>query len=95
VLGLDRRGWRRGDTEDGGRITRMEKDLPGGQLAVIDLHPGFVVGMVAAHADQTIAAVRVSPPGAGRWDTRNTVPPARLDPVIASELLRDLTGIAA
>ncbi|MFC4062850.1 WGR and DUF4132 domain-containing protein [Planomonospora corallina] len=76
VLGLERRGWRRGDPQDAGWQGWIERDLPGGRIFTVGLEPGVAVGYVETESEQTLHVSR------GDFDG--------LDPVTASEIMRDL-----
>jgi hypothetical protein len=95
VLGLEKKGWRRGAPQDAGIQGWMERPLRDGRYAVIDLDPGIVVGMVAEFDQQTLGKLYISDTADGRWSARPAVPIDRLDPVTASELMRDLTDLTA
>lgn len=90
VLGLESRGWRRGEPQDGGGIWWMTKPLPGGVEAHLTLDPGIIVGAVAEYPEQTLGEIELYEANAWsssgkRFDT--------LDPIVASELLRDLMAL--
>nr|WP_062331658.1 DUF4132 domain-containing protein [Herbidospora sakaeratensis] len=76
VLGLERRGWRRGAPQDAGWQGWIERDLPGGATLTIGLDPGVPIGYVEMEEEQTLM---VSPEHF-----------TGLDPVTASEIMRDL-----
>jgi hypothetical protein len=81
LLGLDRRGWRREMSGDSGWQDRLERQLPGGATATVELEPGMLAGAVEAEPQQTVTAVTVRWAGAGP------------DPVTASEIIRDLEAV--
>ncbi|HLU75780.1 MAG TPA: DUF4132 domain-containing protein [Nonomuraea sp.] len=56
VLGLERRGWRRGDPQDAGWQGWIEKDVPGGTVTV-GLDPGLIVGDPDFAEEQTLTGV--------------------------------------
>ncbi|WP_285939013.1 DUF4132 domain-containing protein [Actinomadura xylanilytica] len=87
VLGLTRGAWERGTPEDGGVETRMTRPLPGGLTLVADLDPGIVIGLVDHFPEQRLRSIAL----AGRGETPPTF--GDLDPVTASELLTELTGL--
>ncbi|MCB9603270.1 MAG: DUF4132 domain-containing protein [Sandaracinus sp.] len=93
VLGLESRGWRRGDPQDGGGIWWMERRLPGLTLtAVLELDPGIVVGDVSMFPEQTLRTVYIS--NVGYVWRRERVSTLDEVPAIAmSELLRDLEAL--
>lgn len=95
VLGLESRGWRRGDPQDGGGIWWMERKLPGLPLtAVLDLEPGIVVGEVTMFPEQTLHAVYVSKSGYV-WQRERVQVLGELPAIALSELLRDLESLRA
>jgi len=95
VLGLESRGWRRGDPQDGGGIWWMERKLPGLPLtAVLDLEPGIIVGAVTEFPEQTLHAVYVSKSGYV-WQRERVQVLGELPAIAVSELLRDLEALRA
>ncbi|MFC9975113.1 DUF4132 domain-containing protein [Spirillospora sp. NPDC127200] len=80
VLGLERRGWRRGAPMDAGVQETVSRVLPGGHEVVVVLDPGIPVGHVDGAGDQRIGHV-VLDRGRRFGD---------LGPVAASEMLADL-----
>lgn len=96
VLGLERRGWRREEPQDGGVQGHIELKL-GPQLEMaISLDPGIVVGMVTEFPEQKLTDVFLHDgDGTGWRPTGARIPLGRLDPVAASEIIRDLTEISA
>ncbi|GII61525.1 hypothetical protein Skr01_16100 [Sphaerisporangium krabiense] len=77
VLGLERRGWRRGSPQDAGIQYWIERDVPGGGTITIGLVPGVAVGYADFADEQTLEGVSLD----------------GLDPITASEILRDLREI--
>jgi hypothetical protein len=95
AIGLEHRGWRRDDPSDGGYIGAIVRELPGDLVAAVALDPGLYAGYVDATA-QTLGALTLR--RAGAWDThtwnnQDGVAFDTLDPIVASELLRDLDGL--
>jgi hypothetical protein len=84
LLGLERSGWSRGAAEDGGVQLSVRRPLTADHTLVVHLEPGIRVGNPALFPPQRITDL----PIAGR--------PARtfadFDPVLVSEIIRDLTG---
>ncbi|MFI6516872.1 DUF4132 domain-containing protein [Spirillospora sp. NPDC050679] len=80
VLGLERRGWRRGAPMDAGVQETVSRVLPGGHEVVVVLDPGIPVGHIDGAGDQRISHV-VLDRGRRFGD---------LGPVAASEMLADL-----
>lgn len=93
VVGLERRGWRRGAPQDAGHQGWLERDVPGNRIVMVDLDPGIAVGYLDMFPEQTLERVWVKGPGDSYWGDRSTTPFDVLDPVTASEILRDLEEI--
>ena len=87
VLGLDRRGWRRGASEQGGRVYAWQKEL-GEHLVVLPLDPGIYLGAPLDEPRQTLGAVVVTSEGSTRAS-------ADLSELQASELLADLEDLTS
>ena len=94
LLGLERRGWRRGAPQDGGVQGWFELEAPGDLTVIVDVDPGIVVGEPAMFPEQRITDVWLKRPGDSWWGpSRGGAPFGSLDRVTASELLRDLTEV--
>jgi predicted DNA-binding WGR domain protein len=92
VLGLEARGWRRGAAQDGGGIWWFEKRIPATQHeAHLELDPGIIVGMVNENPEQKLGSVKIV--RANTWHDTEPMPLGRLDPIVFSELVRDLEGL--
>ncbi|MET3133991.1 putative DNA-binding WGR domain protein [Oxalobacteraceae bacterium GrIS 1.11] len=92
VLGLANKGWRRGAAQDGGGISYFTKTIGASQMIELRLDPGIIVGMVDEYPEQTLREVRTGAPDA--WgEVGHGAPMASLDPIAASELIRDLQGL--
>ncbi|MFI6516873.1 DUF4132 domain-containing protein [Spirillospora sp. NPDC050679] len=83
VLGLDRFGWERGGGTDSGVRIEMVRPLPGGRRLALALDPGIHLGRGGESPDQTLGAVVLS--GTGAF--------GGLDPVLASEILTELSTL--
>ncbi|MFC5835546.1 DUF4132 domain-containing protein, partial [Nonomuraea insulae] len=77
VIGLERRGWRRGAPQDAGIQFWIERDVPAGGTITIGLIPGIAIGYHDFADEQTLAGVDL----------------VGLDPITVSEILRDLREI--
>ncbi|MEV0829015.1 DUF4132 domain-containing protein [Nonomuraea rubra] len=77
VVGLERRGWRRGAPQDAGIQGWIERDVPGGRTLTISLDPGIAIGYLDFAEEQSLIGVSVE----------------GLDPITASEIIRDLREI--
>ncbi|AKJ04056.1 putative DNA-binding WGR domain protein [Archangium gephyra] len=91
VLGLETRGWRRGPPQDAGVVGWMEKHLGPDRLIELDLDPGLYTGMLSESPEQTLGTVKVREPNT--WGKEGTHPLGTLDPILFSELVRDLEGL--
>jgi hypothetical protein len=89
VLGLERRGWRRAPAMDGGVQPWLYRPIPG-RTVVATLDPGVAVGAVDVLPEQRITGVWISDRPGGDWQPRDPPRLSELDPITASELLRDL-----
>lgn len=92
VLGLANRGWERGQAEDGGWIGWFSKRLPGGLQVDAQLDPGTVVGDTSYEPKQRITTLELR--RTGTWAPDGLVPFSQLDPILASEVLRDIDQLA-
>jgi hypothetical protein len=93
VLGLMNRGWQRGPQAEGawvGRICRRLGD--GGLEARLPVSPGFELGSPALQEGQHLQGLLLCQAGAPAGG--GTVAFSRLDPIAASELLRDVALLA-
>ncbi|WP_222108499.1 DUF4132 domain-containing protein [Streptomyces cupreus] len=96
LLGLTKRGWERGTPQDAGVERWFHRRIDEGRYLVIDLDPGIAVGAVDMLGDQTFHAVWLNTTPDDYWRNRkNDLSFAGLDPIIASELLADLTEVTA
>ena len=77
VIGLERRGWRRGAPQDAGWQGWIERDVPGGRTITIGLDPGIAIGYLDFADEQTLVELGLD----------------GLDPITTSEILRDLRDI--
>jgi len=94
VLGLVNKGWRRGMAQDGGGIWYFTKPLANGKVIELLLDPGIIVGMVNEYPEQELGEVQFGSPGA--WGGMQQADPlSGLDPIAASELIRDLEALRA
>jgi hypothetical protein len=87
VLGLDRRGWRRDASEQGGRVYAWQKEL-GDLVVVLPLDPGIYLGAPLDEPNQTLGPVSLTSEDIPRnWSD--------LSPLQASELLADLEDLTS
>jgi hypothetical protein len=96
LLGLERRGWRRGRPQDAGVQGWFERDVPGGLHLVLAIDPGIAVGAIEVLGDQTVEAIFVAPSSGHHWFRPDQDDRIReLDPITAAEALRELTEVLA
>jgi Domain of unknown function (DUF4132) len=94
VLGLVKRGWERGIPLDAGMERWISRQVSADRHVVIDLDPGFAVGVLDEFPEQRLEYVWInSRPDdyRPREGTPHTF--AELDPVTASEILADLASL--
>ncbi|NZA25471.1 DUF4132 domain-containing protein [Luteimonas sp. SJ-92] len=94
VLGLVNKGWRRGQAQDGGGIWYFNKPLGRDRAIELSFEPGIIVGLVDEYPEQTLLEVQVGQPS-GWGEIQNGEPLSSLDPIAASELIRDLESLRA
>jgi predicted DNA-binding WGR domain protein len=98
LMGLERRGWRRESPQDAGIQAAMELVLAPNLEVAVELDPGIIVGMPTEFAEQKLTHIYVHDGTAySSWSRGNKglIPLGKLDPVAASEIIRDLTDITA
>jgi hypothetical protein len=96
VLGLERRGWRRGAAQDAGIQAWMERDLPDGYTVSVGLDPGIAVGYVTMFPEQKLEGIQVDRGRSTYYYARDRTARLRdLDPVTISEIIRDLEEVIA
>ncbi|THV30701.1 DUF4132 domain-containing protein [Glycomyces paridis] len=95
VLGLTKRGWQRGEPQDGGVEPGVYLALAGGGYVTLSLDPGIWVGMVGENPVQTFVGVRLADSEAYDWygAREDRTPPPAVDALTASEILVTLTRL--
>lgn len=94
VLGLVNKGWRRGQAQDGGGIWYFTKPLTRDLVIELGFEPGIIVGLVDEYPEQTLNELQVGK--ASEWGgMQNGKPFSVLDPIAASELIRDMQMLCA
>ncbi|MFF0739923.1 WGR and DUF4132 domain-containing protein [Streptomyces sp. NPDC004111] len=94
MLGLTKRGWRRGVPQDAGVENEITKTLGDNVHLVIDLDGGIAVGAIEVIPDQKLAHVSLETVPSKSWSQQDSgLRFGDLDPVAASELLADLTDL--
>jgi hypothetical protein len=94
VLTLDRRGWRRQEAVKAGIQPGFDRVVGSGRTLSVHLDPG-IVGQVGFDPEQKLVAVFLHDGSVDAWSLTeaNTLPLGSLDPIVASEILRDLTDV--
>ncbi|MEV6999925.1 DUF4132 domain-containing protein [Streptomyces sp. NPDC093982] len=96
LLGLTKRGWERGTPQDAGVERWFSRRMATDRYLVIELDPGIAVGMVEEFGDQKFETVFLDTRPDDYWRRREyKLRFGGLDPVIASEILADLTEVTA
>ncbi|MGW4891533.1 DUF4132 domain-containing protein [Kitasatospora sp. NPDC004240] len=94
LLGLQRRGWERGEPQDAGVERWFSRPLGRDRHLVIGLGQGIAVGMIDEFPDQELETVWLDTRPCDYWSRNEyTLTFGRLDPVIVSEVLADLTEL--
>lgn len=88
ILGLTSRGWNRGVPMDAGVVGEMDKPV-GGRSVELEIDPGLATGMLDLNPEQRIAGVTLG----SRWSREPSEKFSVLDPILISELIRDLEGL--
>jgi predicted DNA-binding WGR domain protein len=92
VMGLVNRGWERGQAQDAGWVGWFTRRVGEGLTAQLDLDPGLSIGDPSYAPKQRLPGIVLRK--TGTWDNQGLVNFERLDPIIASELLRDVALLA-
>ncbi|MCP2164022.1 WGR and DUF4132 domain-containing protein [Goodfellowiella coeruleoviolacea] len=96
VIGLERRGWVRGAPQDAGVQCWTYLPIAAGRTVTISLDPGIIPGEPAYWPEQKLTDIWLSTATHGDWRppaANGEVTLGTLDPVVVSELLRDLTDL--
>ncbi|MFJ4582469.1 DUF4132 domain-containing protein [Streptomyces echinatus] len=94
LLGLTKRGWERGEPQDAGVERWFHRRIDDDHYLVIGLDEGIAVGALDVFPDQTFEYVWLDSAPGDYWRSgRYTLRFGDLDPVIASEILADLTEV--
>jgi len=94
LFGLERRGWMRGKAGDAATLNYFIRPVPGGDRALaIMFEPGFAIyDPTLDSAEQTLGNVHTGTKD--RWPSAD-VDFATIDPILASEIARDLLAITS
>ena len=95
---LDRLGWLRGSPEDAGVFYSHSKPFYAAEVTAIVTYPGVPIGYMDGWEDQKIEAVYFLSgivEGDALFDRRAKIKLSDVEPIVLSEVLRDLTQVAA
>ena len=97
ILGLTNRGWERGGPQDAGMEHIIFRRLADDRYAVIELDPGIAAGLPNEFPQQTLQVVGLDDRHPeGYWTGKRAgLAFGSVDPVMASELLSDLTDLVS
>ncbi|MEV7189658.1 DUF4132 domain-containing protein [Kitasatospora sp. NPDC093102] len=94
LVGMERRGWRRGEPQDNGVEQWLSRRVGPDLYVVIAPEEGIAVGMFDSYPEQRVETVWLDRHPGDYWPRNRTFPTfAELDPVIASEVIADLTEL--
>jgi hypothetical protein len=96
VIGLERLGWAREAPQDAGFQGSISRPAGPGRFIVIGLDPGIVAGDPDAFPEIRLDSISITDRADG-YVPRGTgpVPFGALDPVTASEVIAELTGLTS
>ncbi|MEV6636349.1 DUF4132 domain-containing protein [Actinoplanes sp. NPDC051470] len=93
VIGLERRGWKREEPQDGGHQGYIELAMTSDRAVVVSLDPGIAIGAIDIFPEQKLDEIFLSD-GSDRWYRRGgRLPLETLDRIAVSEVIRDLTEV--
>lgn len=92
VMGLVNRGWERGQAQDGGWVGEFNKFVGDGIQVDLHLDPGTIVGDLSYEPKQKLPEVTLRKRGS--FDKDGLLTFGDLDPILTSEILRDIDMLA-
>jgi hypothetical protein len=92
VLGLVNRGWERGEAQDAGWVGEFIKQVGEDWQVDLQLDPGTVVGDMSYEPKQKLSTLTLRQRGS--YDKSGLIPFSKCDPILASEVLRDIDLLA-
>jgi hypothetical protein len=92
VMGLVNRGWERGQAQDAGWVGWFTRRVADGMEVQLELDPGLSIGDPSYEPKQRVQAIVLRK--SGTWDQDGHVNFETLDPITASEVLRDVALLA-
>ena len=88
VMGLTNRGWERGQAQDAGWVGEFTKYVGDDWQVDLQLDPGTVVGDLSYEPKQKLPSLSLR--RRGSYDQNGLIAFGELDPILASEVLRDI-----
>ena len=92
VMGLGNRGWDRGQAQDAGWVGEFTKRMDDDWQVELALDPGTVVGDMSYEPKQKLPSLTLR--RRGSYDKEGLIVFGKLDPILASEVLRDIELLA-
>ncbi|GGM70115.1 hypothetical protein GCM10011609_02270 [Lentzea pudingi] len=94
ILSLTKKGWVRGEPQDGGVECWITRPLPTGGALVASLDPGIAVGAIDIFPEVRFTELWFSANGYGYWSSqRNATEALTTDAITASEILSELESL--
>ncbi|MDX3660737.1 DUF4132 domain-containing protein [Streptomyces sp. ID05-26A] len=94
ILSLTKKGWVRGEPQDGGVECWITRPLPAGGALVASLDPGIAVGAIDIFPEVKFTELWFSANGYGYWSSqRNATEALTTDAITASEILSELESL--
>ncbi|SEQ30844.1 DUF4132 domain-containing protein [Lentzea albida] len=94
ILSLTKKGWIRGEPQDGGVECWITRPLPSGGALVASLDPGIAVGAIDVFPELKFTELWFSADGHGYWSSqRNASGTLTTDAITASEILSELESL--
>lgn len=91
VLGLANVGWRRGPAQDSGCIWTYDKGVDTARTLELTFEPGIIVGMIDEYPEQVLQEITLGRAQRSGWHRDGDLAAFdALDPILASELIRDM-----
>ena len=92
LLGLESKGWRRGEAQDGGVFHWMIKELSPERFLYLNFQDGIIVGEPAYIPQQTLTTLTLHSDDSG-WGDQSELPFSELSATAFSEIIRDLAPL--
>ncbi|WP_439656631.1 WGR and DUF4132 domain-containing protein [Lentzea sp. HUAS TT2] len=94
ILSLTKKGWERGEPQDGGVECWITRPLPSGGALVASMDPGIAVGAIDVFPEVKFTEIWFSANGHGYWSSqRNATTTFTADAITVSEVLSELESL--